>query len=189
MVGWDDSATTVITRSIVQANFWWISKPPSSTFHPEKYVRMSMICLRVYMINFGWFHNDLIVWWIFSMKIQIYRLLGPLYTSFRAPNLGHCFPIWTNFSQFWRGFLACFAYSTTMSSLWPMVPQEKSVLIAIKIISDTNLCNPVPPLLSNPVFVFFRNSYQSLLIFSWPIKVSLTSFLLAIWWPILYSIR
>ncbi len=59
-----------------------------------------------------------------------------------------------------------FVYSTTTSSLWPMILQEKYVLIAIKTTSDTNLCYTVPSLLSIPVFVFFQNSYQSLLIFS-----------------------
>ncbi len=89
------------------------------------------------------------------MKVQIYWLPGPLYTSFHVPNLGDLFQIWTNFSQLWRVVLARFAYSTTMSSLWPMVPQEKYVLIASREISDNNLCYPVPSLLSNPGFVFF----------------------------------
>ncbi len=115
----------------VHANFWWLFKLPSISFHAIKYTIVFSLCQRVWILIFKLFNDDLMVWWIFLRKAYNFQLPGPLYTGFHVPNLGHCFLIWTHFSQFWQGFLACFAYSTTTTDLWPIVPQKKSIIIAI----------------------------------------------------------
>ncbi len=129
--------------AIILMNIQWSPSPlyrqissgylrfPQWKFHPIKYIIVFSLCSRVWILIFRLFDDDLMMWWIFSRKAHIFQLPGPLYTGFRALNLGHCFPIWTHFSRFRQGFLACFAYSTTTTDLWPIVPQKEFIIITI----------------------------------------------------------